>query len=544
MRAFTRDSFRRIGARSPGMEFASELVINAHRAGLDIREVPVKLYPDQRGRPPHLRLFRDGWRHLRLIIAYAPDTLFLIPGAILLVAGIFGLGGLAQGPVTVAGQYFGIHFMALSSMATLIGLSAILLGTLAKVAIAIYHPTGAARVVPWLQRGRPLEFLVGSGGLLTVAALAADAMIAFKWIFVGGAMEQFGAPGVRDHHGVRSGRDHGPVGLRAEAAARQPRRPSRLLNRPMSEKPFLSVVMPVHDGVDWIEATLGSLAAEPVEDIEVIVIESSPSGETADIVERFMERLLARPDLGPWQTKTNLGVELANADYVCMLHQDDLWLPGRVHAIRRWLNAFPQAALHLAPSIFVNRSGKWMGKWRCPLPAERLLDRTSLLERLLVQNFVSVPAPVLQRRAWLACGGMDERLWYTPDWDIWLKLAAGGPVVYHDEITTAFRIHGGSLTVNGSRDAREFREQMQTVLERHLQSLSVSSPGAVEHTARASINVNVMRAAAAGGSFKALIDAAADIASLGPAGVGRYLRDSRLRERVWSRLRAKAVGAF
>ena len=190
MRGFTREAFARMGARSPGMEFASEMVINAHRAGLDIREVPIKLYPDKRGRPPHLRSFRDGWRHLRLIIAHAPDTMYLIPGLALLVAGIFGLAALADGPVTLGGRYFGIHFVALSSMATLIGVSAILLGALAKVAIVIYHPTGSSRVVPWLKRGRPLEWLVGTGGLLTIAGFAADALLAFKWIFVGGPMEQ------------------------------------------------------------------------------------------------------------------------------------------------------------------------------------------------------------------------------------------------------------------------------------------------------------------------------------------------------------------
>jgi hypothetical protein len=190
MRAFTRNAFHKMGPRSPGMEFASEMVINSQRAGLDIREVPIKLYPDKRGRPPHLRSFRDGWRHLRLIIAHAPDTMYLIPGLILLMLGIFGLGVLAQGPIWVGNQYFGIHFVALSAMATLIGLSALLLGALAKVAIAIYHPTDRGRVVPWLKRGRPLEWLVLSGSLLTAAGLAADALLAFKWIFVGGPMEQ------------------------------------------------------------------------------------------------------------------------------------------------------------------------------------------------------------------------------------------------------------------------------------------------------------------------------------------------------------------
>jgi hypothetical protein len=190
MRGFTREAFDRMGARSPGMEFASEMVINAHRAGLDIREVPIKLYPDKRDRPPHLRSFRDGWRHLRLIIAHAPDTVYLLPGLVLLFSGLFGLAALSRGPVTVGGQYFGIHFVALSAMATLIGLSAILLGMLAKVAIAIYHPHQRGRVVPWLKRGRPLEWLVGIGGIVTAAAFGADSLLAFRWLFVGGPMEQ------------------------------------------------------------------------------------------------------------------------------------------------------------------------------------------------------------------------------------------------------------------------------------------------------------------------------------------------------------------
>lgn len=189
MRGFTREAFARLGARSPGMEFASEMVINAHRVGLDIREVPIKLYPDKRDRPPHLRSFRDGWRHLRLIIAHAPDTMYLIPGIALLAVGGLGLILLARGPIAVGGQYFGIHFVALSAMASLVGLSAILLGMLAKVAIAIYQPMVTGKVVPWLKRGRPLEWLVGVGSVLTVAALGAEALLAFKWLFVGGPME-------------------------------------------------------------------------------------------------------------------------------------------------------------------------------------------------------------------------------------------------------------------------------------------------------------------------------------------------------------------
>lgn len=316
----------------------------------------------------------------------------------------------------------------------------------------------------------------------------------------------------------------------------------------MAKQPFLSVVMPVHDGADWIEATLDSIAAEATDGIELIVLDSSPTNATASIVKRYSERLplqlLRRPDVKPWQTKTNMGVELAKADHVCILHQDDLWLPGRVASVRGWIASAPEAVLHLAPTVVIDRRGRHMGRWRCPLPPEQKLDPQFLLKRLLVQNFAAVPAIVFSRKAWLECGGMDEQLWYTPDWDIWLKLASAGPVVYHDEMTTAFRLHGSSLTVTGSRDGQEFRAQMERVLDRHLGEINAGSRKGIERLARASIDVNVSLAAASGGSLGALLGAVANILLLGPIGTKRYLRDSRLRDRVLPRLRARMTGAF
>jgi hypothetical protein len=316
----------------------------------------------------------------------------------------------------------------------------------------------------------------------------------------------------------------------------------------MAQQPFLSIVMPVHDGAEWIGATLDSVAAEPTGGIEFIVIDSSTTTDTASIVERYAGRLplrlLRRPDVQPWQQKTNIGVELSSANHICILHQDDLWLPGRVKTVRRWIANAPEAALHLAPTLIIDRNGRRVGRWTCPLPKEEALESEFVLKRLLVQNFISVPAPVFRRSAWLECGGMDEQLWYTPDWDIWAKLSSIGPVLYHDEITTAFRVHGSSLTVTGSRDAGEFRSQMQTVLERYLDQIPSSSRRMIERVARASINVNVSLAAASGGNVRALAGAAGNVMSLGPVGVARYLRDSRLRERVVSRLRARMTGAF
>jgi GT2 family glycosyltransferase len=316
----------------------------------------------------------------------------------------------------------------------------------------------------------------------------------------------------------------------------------------MTGQPYLSVVMPVHEGQAWIEATLRSLAAEPTEGVEYIAIDSSPTKATADIIQRYADRLpiriVERRDLDRWQTKTNFGVEQARAEHVCMLHQDDIWLPGRIAAVRRWLDGSPEAALHLAPTQIIDRQGRSLGQWRCPLPSERVLDKTFILERLLVQNFISVLAPVFRRDAWLATGGVDPCLWYTADWDLWLKLVGAGPVIYHADVTTGFRIHGASLTVTGSRDAQDFRAQMRTVLDRHLSELPSASRRRVEAAARASINVNVSLANAAGGRWQALGGASWSVLRLGPAGIVRFLRDTRLKDRLLPRLRAKFSGAF
>lgn len=312
-------------------------------------------------------------------------------------------------------------------------------------------------------------------------------------------------------------------------------------------EPWLSVVMPSHRGEQWIDASLRSLASEAVDGIEVLVLDSSPTSATLDIARSWADRLdlhiFECRDHLSWQSKTNIGVERTRAPYVCLLHQDDLWFSGRTAAVRSWIEAAPHTVLHLAPSAIIDRNGRTLGRWRCPLPANRELPPVLVMERLLVQNFISTPAPVFRKDAWRACGGLDEALWYTADWDIWLKLAAGGGVCYHDTVTTGFRVHGGSLTVTGSHDVADFARQMQIVLDRHLPRLGARSKG-VERIGRASIAINTALAAASAGEMSGLLRAVATVVRLGPVGVHRYLRDSRIVERVAPRVRAKLVGAF
>src|ERR1700678_3150389 len=196
--------------------------------------------------------------------------------------------------------------------------------------------------------------------------------------------------------------------------------------------PWLSVIMPSYCGEQWIGAALRSVAAEEADGVEVLVMDGSPTTASLDIARKYSDRLdlriIERRDLLSWHTKTNFGVEVAGASHICWLGVDDLWLPGRAAAVRAWIESAPDASLHFASSAIIDRHGRKLGVWRCPLPANGALPSALVTERLLVQNFVAAPAPVFRKDAWLACGGLDESLWYTADWDIWLKLAASGPV--------------------------------------------------------------------------------------------------------------------
>jgi hypothetical protein len=315
------------------------------------------------------------------------------------------------------------------------------------------------------------------------------------------------------------------------------------------QKIWLSVVIPVHDGERWLAETLQSVAIQAEPGIECVVIDSSPGSRTLDLVHSFSDRLnmriFKRQDLDNWRSKTNFGFEQARGRFVSMLHQDDYWLPGRANALRSLIAATPDAAMFLHPSRFVNESGKHLGVWRCPLPSgDGPVDRQMMLERLLVQNFISVPSPAIRRSAFLASGAIDEALWYTGDWDLYLKIAAAGAVVYHDEPLSCFRIHSQSMTMTGSRDANAFASQMMTVLGKHITALEEPARSRVFRLAMASIRVNTSLAEASGGSLRPLWGAASSLMALGPRGLAAYLRDSRLAERLTPRIRARLSGGL
>lgn len=145
LRALRRSAYPQMGLRTTGMEFASEMVIKSALQGLRVTEVPTVLRPDGRSRPPHLRTWRDGWRHLRFMLMFSPRWLFLYPGLLLFLLGAAASALLALGSVRMGSVVFDVHTLAVSGLMCLLGYQLIAFAVFTKVFAVTegFHPTPA-----------------------------------------------------------------------------------------------------------------------------------------------------------------------------------------------------------------------------------------------------------------------------------------------------------------------------------------------------------------------------------------------------------------
>jgi len=182
MRGFTRALYDRLDVRSTGMEFALEMIIKSSQIGARITEIPIVLWADKRGRAPHLRSFRDGWRSLRFMMLYAPNWLFLLPGALFLIAGLALVFFLLPGPRHVAPRVvLDIHTMIFGVIFTLMGAQILSIGAFAKVfSYAERFDKGSVSLKRGLRKVT-LESGLLLGGALFLAGFAGCAWVTWKW---------------------------------------------------------------------------------------------------------------------------------------------------------------------------------------------------------------------------------------------------------------------------------------------------------------------------------------------------------------------------
>lgn len=186
LRGFSRQAILDLNLRTTGMEFASEMVVKARLSQLDLREVPTALRPDGRSRPPHLRSFRDGWRHLRFLLLFSPRWLFLYPGLLLLLVGMLVGGLLLRGPLHVGGITFNVHTLIVAALCTIMGVQ--------SIAFAIMGRRFASRYgfIPRSSYDRLLEALTLERILLVAAVLMLGGIAALLWGVSEWARRDFG----------------------------------------------------------------------------------------------------------------------------------------------------------------------------------------------------------------------------------------------------------------------------------------------------------------------------------------------------------------
>ncbi len=181
LRGFSREALLKLGLVSPGMEFASEMVAKAALAGLRIDEVPTTLRPDGRGRPPHLRTWRDGWRHLRFLLLFCPRWLFLYPGLALLAGGLVGFTVLQPSLGFAFAQGMRVHSLLYMAGAIVLGMQLLQLAVLTKWLGVV---SGIVPEPAWLRRSKPLHTVEAGlfiGGVLFLLGLLWSLAIVYEW---------------------------------------------------------------------------------------------------------------------------------------------------------------------------------------------------------------------------------------------------------------------------------------------------------------------------------------------------------------------------
>lgn len=305
---------------------------------------------------------------------------------------------------------------------------------------------------------------------------------------------------------------------------------------------WLSVIMPTYNGSAYLATALESVVAQSDPDVEVILVDDGSTDATLSIAKSFAKRLrltiVSCAHRGDWVAGTNQGMAMARGEYVCWLHQDDVWHPGRLHIVRKTVRQNPRADLIIHPVWFIDGNGRKVGRLHCPLSSEGgLLQPTQIVSRLLVQDFLASTAPVFTQRAALSAGPLDESLWLNADWDFWLKLAGSGETAYHAAPLSSMRVHRESQTMTR---IDEFGRQYHEVLDRHLPLWDgvLRDYNAVAQVARFSADLNIALARWASGHPVLFGKLMAQYLALGPSGWLRYLRDSRIHERTLARIRA------
>jgi hypothetical protein len=181
LRGFTVAGYRQLELKTRGMEFASEMVIKATLKSLRISEVPITLHPDGRSRPPHLKPWRDGWRHLRFMLLFSPRWLFIWPGLVLSLLGLVLAVPLTIGPVNIGQVQFNTNTLLVAGMMLIIGFQVLFFGVFTKLYCVAAGLQPESKHITMLLRGFSLERGILAGLLLITVGVTFLSAAVLMW---------------------------------------------------------------------------------------------------------------------------------------------------------------------------------------------------------------------------------------------------------------------------------------------------------------------------------------------------------------------------
>ncbi|MCK8483292.1 glycosyltransferase [Aliiroseovarius sp. S2029] len=304
--------------------------------------------------------------------------------------------------------------------------------------------------------------------------------------------------------------------------------------------PWLSVIMPVFNGRATLNDALSSLA-DQCDGIEIIAVDQGSTDGSRDVLQAAQTslpiRIIDNPEGKSWTENTNIGLRAASAPLVTMLHQDDIWANGRAALLKDMSNRHQDVDIWVHGAALIDEQGRTIGQMGPPFGnARRALHCEQALSHLIVQNTIALPSVMFRRDVALHKGGLDEELWYTADWDLWLDLAENG-LVWDPACAAAFRIHASSLTMTGSRDLHAFRHQLDVPLDRHLPNLPERLATRLRRLAQASNALNVCLAGLHHRSIHGVGRALSSFLMLGPLEWRRFFISTQIKNRLAPRLK-------
>jgi glycosyltransferase involved in cell wall biosynthesis len=236
----------------------------------------------------------------------------------------------------------------------------------------------------------------------------------------------------------------------------------------MDGPPQFSVIVPVHNGENYVRQAIESALSQTGVTTEVIVVDDASTDGTRAVVEAFGNsvRFVSLPKQSTSIATTNAGIALAGGDLIGILHHDDYYLPDKLVRHAEVMAEHPEVGLSYSAQHYVDHRGRWLWTLRSPVAHRNyVVPGETELHRLVVQNYINFSNAVIRRSAYEEVGPYSEPLWWSAEWEMWMRIALRHSVAYLDSPLVAYRLHPNSQTMAATLDTADFLMQLRNVVD-------------------------------------------------------------------------------